>query len=138
MGGTRKDMERIEVSIDNIDLGVFDTFSGGARDSDDTKHRPGGMGEEESLGGPATRSNFTVGRLYRLERDHGQAKILDAKVGTGTVVAKRIKLTRAKVPYGDPITFTGTLKTYNHPEADSDSSDASMVTLEVTADGPIS
>jgi hypothetical protein len=134
----RQDQERVEVSVAGVDLGVFDTFSGGEADSDDTKHRPGGMGESESLGGFRERGNFTVGRLYRLERDHGQAKFLDGQVGRGEVVAKRIMLDRDKVPVGDPITFTGTLKTFNHPEHDSNSADPKMVTLEVTADGPIS
>jgi hypothetical protein len=138
MGGTRQDMERCEVSVDGIPLGIFDTFSGGEADSDDTKHRSGGMGDEESLGGPRTRANFTVSRLYRLERDHGQAKMLDAAVGRGEVVAVRTMLDRDKVPFGDPITFTGTLKTFNHPEHDANSSDPKMVSLEVTADGPIS
>ena len=135
---SRQDQERVEVSIDGEDYGVFDSFSGGGADSEDTKHRPGGMGDEESLGGPRTRDNFTVSRLYKLERDHGQAKKLDAKVGSGKVVAKRIMLDRQKNPVGEPITFTGTLKAFTHPEHDSTSADKKMVELEVTADGPIS
>jgi hypothetical protein len=135
---SRQDQERVTVNVAGRDLGVWDTFSGGEADSDDTKHRPGGMGEEEALGGFRTRENFTVTRLYRLERDHGLAKFLDDQVSRGRVVATRTMLDRDRVPIGEPITFTGILKTFTHPEHDSNSSDKKMVSLEVTPDGPIS
>lgn len=135
---SRQDQERVTVNVAGRDIGVFDSFSGGAADSEDSKDRPGGMGEEESLGGVRTRSNFTVGRRYKLERDHGLAKFLDSQVGRGRVVATRQMLDLDRTPVGEPITFTGMLKTFNHPEHDSNSSDKKTVTLEVTADGPIS
>lgn len=135
---SRQDQERCTVNVAGIDLGVFSSFSGGNADSDDTKDRPGGMGDEEALGGFRTRTNFTVGRRYKLERDHPLAKILDNQVGIGKVVCVRTMLNRDKTPVADPITFTGILKTFNHPEHDSNSADKKNVTLEVTADGPIS
>lgn len=135
---SRQDQERVEVNVGGRDLGVFDTFAGGANDSDDTKHRPGGMGPSEALGGFGNRDNFTVSRLYKLERDHPLAKFLDGQVGIGTVVAKRIMLSRDRTPVGDPITYTGVLKTFTPAEHDSNSADPKMFSLEVTADGAIS
>lgn len=135
---SRTDQERCTVNIGGRDLGVFDMFSGGEADSDDTKHRGGGMGPEESLGGPRSRGDFTLSRLYKLERDHGLAKFLDSQAGNGKVVATRTMLTRDRVATGEPITFTGTLKTFNHPDHDSNSSDKKMVSMVVSADEPIS
>lgn len=138
MAGSRQDMERVTVTVADRALGVWDTFSGGEADSDDTQHRPGGMGEQESLGGPKTRGNFTISRNYRLERDHPIAKWLDSQAGIGRVVAVRQYLNPDKTPAGEPVTYTGTLKSVTPPDHDSNSSDAAMLSIEVTADGPIS
>lgn len=134
----RTDQERVTVRVDDIDCGVFDSFSGGGSTADDTKNRPGGMGPEESLGGPISRDAFTVGRLYKLERDHGLFKVLDSKTGAGRVVAVRQKLNRDRSPFGDPTTYTGTLMKVTPPDHDSNSGDRSVFTLEVSADEPIS
>lgn len=135
---SRTDQERVTVKIDGIDLGVWDAFEGGAAKADDTKNRPGGMGPEESLGGPKSRDSFTVSRNYKLERDHPLAKLLDLKVGSGRVVATRTMLNRDRSAAPDPITFTGTLMAFTHPNHDSNSGDKKTVSLEVSADEPIS
>ena len=134
----RTDQERVTVRVDDIDCGVFQTFSGGGTAADDTKNRPGGMGPEESLGGPVSRDAFTVGRLYKLERDHGLFKTLDAKTGSGRVVAVRQKLNKDRSAFGDPITYTGTLIKVTPPDHDSNASDRAEFSLEVSADEPIS
>jgi hypothetical protein len=133
----RTDQERVTVRVDDLDLGVFQTFSGGGTAADDTKNRPGGMGPEESLGGPVSRDAFTVGRLYKLERDHPIYKVLDQKTGAARVVAVRQKLNRDRTPFGDPITYTGTLIKVTPPDHDSNASDRAEFTLEVSADEPI-
>lgn len=134
----RVDQERITVRVDDLDLGVFQTFSGGGAAADDTKNRPGGMGPEESLGGPVSRDAFTVGRLYKLDRDHGLFKVLDGKTGSGRVVANRQKLNKDRSTFGDPITYTGTLIKVTPPDSDSNASDRAEFMLEVSADEPIS
>lgn len=95
------------------------------------------MGPEESLGGPVSRDAFTVGRLYKLERDHPLFKPLDAKCGSGKVVAVRQKLAKDRSAVGDPITYTGTLIKVSPPDHDSNASDRAEFTLEVSADEPI-
>jgi hypothetical protein len=139
---SRTDQERCSVVIvgngETLDLGVMDMFEGGAAKADAQKHRPGGMGPEESLGGPVSREDFTLQRLYKLERDHPLVKKLDRMVGVGAVTAKRLMLDRDRTPSGDPITFTGTLIGFVHPDHDSNSADKKMVALEVSADEPIS
>ena len=138
MAGSRVDQESIHVVVDGIDLGVFQTFAGGASKADDTKNRPGAMGKEESLGGPVSRDPFTVSRVYDLERDHGLMKVLDAKVGAGVGSVSRTKLSRTGTPVGSPIGYTGVLISYAMPDADSNSSDRAEFTLEFSADEAIS
>ena len=134
----RTDQEKVDVRVDDMDLGTFQTFSGGGTAADDTKNRPGGMGPEESLGGPVSRDAFTVGRLYKLERDHPIFKTLDAKTGSARVIAVRQKLNKDRSAFGDPITYTGTLIKVTPPDHDSNASDRAEFSLEVSADEPIS
>lgn len=142
MSGSRVDQERVTITIvglgQTLNLGVFDSFNGGAKKGETTKHRPGGMGKQISLGGASTRDDFTTGRLYDLERDHPYMKRLDALVNIGEVTAVRQKLNPDKTPAGEPITYTGTLSGYVMPDHDSDSSEKAMFTLEVSADEDIS
>jgi hypothetical protein len=134
--------ERVTVSVTGngitLNLGVFDTFTGGAHKSENQKHRPGSMGTRKALGGPGDRDDFSVGRLYELLRDHPHIKTLDNLVGIGQVHASRQKLNPDKSPAGEPINYTGTLIGVNYPDHDSDSSDKAMFTLDVSADEPIS
>lgn len=135
---SRKDQERVTVSVDGKDLGVWDMFTGGATDSSETRHRPGGMAPEVSLGGAQTITNFTLQRLYSLERDHPIYKWLQGRAGIGSVVAKRTMLTRDRAVSGDPITFTGILKTVTPADHDSNAADRKMLSLEVVPDGAVS
>lgn len=96
------------------------------------------MGPEESLGGPISRDAFILGRLYKLERDHPHYKKLDAKTGSGRVVAVRQKLNRDRSAFGDPITYTGTLIKVTPPDHDSNEGGRAEFSLEVSADEPIS
>lgn len=125
----------VTVSADDVDLGTFDKFSGGDGDSEETKYPPGGMGPEESLGGRQTRENFTVGRRYKLERDHPIFAWLDSRRGKATIVAARQPLDTDGNPYGKPTIFTGNLKKVTGPEHDSTSSEVAKLELEVTPGG---
>lgn len=137
MAGTRVDQERIKVTVDGRDLGIFDSFSGGGAQSDDTKYRPGGMGLEVSLGGTKSRDAITVGRLLDTERDLPLIKWLDERAGSGQVGIVRQFLNRDKSPAGSPVNYTGTLMKTTLPDHDSTSSDAAIFTLEVSADEAI-
>jgi hypothetical protein len=138
MSGSRVDQERIKVVVGGIDLGIFQTFAGGSVSSDDTKNRPGGMGDEESLGGPKSRDAFTLSRVLDLESDLPLFKTLDAMCGSARVTASRQKLRKDKSPIGDPIVYTGTLMKVSPPDSDSNASDRAEFTLEVSADEAIS
>ena len=138
---SRVDQEKVTVFVEAPNLGalgVFQTFSGGALKSDDTKNRPGGMAGEESLGGVPSRDPITVTRNYKVERDHPLIKRLDNAVGKAKVTIVRQVLDRDKTPKGEPITYTGILMNCTPGDHDSASADAKMLSLEISADEPIS
>lgn len=133
-------MERIQVTIDGDDWGIFDSWKGGESDSNETRHRPGGMGVERSLGGMLTIGNATIERNYELERDHAKAHNfqVQGRAGKARIVAQRQRLDLDGNPFGEPATYTGIVKTLTPPESDSMSDDAAMLSIEFTPDGAIS
>lgn len=125
----------VTVTADGIPLGTFDSFEGGDGDSEENKYPPGGMGDEESLGGRQTRDNFTVGRRYKPERDHPIFAWLDSRRGKAEIVASKQILDRDKNPFGAPTVYRGTLKKVSGPKHDSTSNDVAKLMLECTAAG---
>lgn len=134
---SRMDQYAVAVTVGETDLGIFDKMSGGAKDSNERKYKPGGLAPEVSLGGQATVTNITVERLYVRERDHNELPMLLAAVGKARVSIKKQPLDADGAPYGSPVVYTGVLKQVTPPEVDSESSDPAMLSLEVTPEGAI-
>lgn len=118
-------------------LGTFDKRSGGNAGSENTKYPPGGMEPEISLGGRQTTEDVTAARLYKRERDRALIGALLAARGVASMSISDQALDRSKNPYGDPVTFTGTLGEVQYPDADSESDDAALLTLVMNADAGI-
>jgi hypothetical protein len=119
---TREDTWLLTVNVDGRDLGVFDTLSGGELDSEESKYQPGGMAAEISLGGRKTIGNVTIGRYCDRTR---AARITIGQTPLDPMGARA----------GEPLTYTGTLKTVTPPDVDSTGTDAAQLTLEATIDG---
>lgn len=135
---TREDTWLVSLAIDGRDLEVWDKWSGGEIDSDESKYRPGGMAAEVSLGGTRTLGEITIGREYDFLRDHPLVPWLFNRVGSGRCVMGRQPLDVNGVPQGSPTTYTGTLKTLTLPDIDSMSNDAAIIELAITPDGTVS
>jgi len=144
-GPTRSDTWEITVQIQNIlhpqrimlDTGVWDKKEGGQVDSEETKYPPGGMKPEVSLGGRQTVENVTLRRLYRLVRDHQDlSRVLIAGAGKARVTVAQQPLDIEGNVFGRPIVWSGILKRAAFPDVDSENSDAALVELEITPDGP--
>jgi hypothetical protein len=76
-------------------IGTFDTHSGGERSATDTKHRPGGSADEISYGGPASRGNVTLSRVFdAVKGDTALYKKLDTMVGRARVSSRSSRSTR--------------------------------------------
>jgi hypothetical protein len=134
----RQDQRNVTVKVQRADstwrdLGVFDRKSGGQTDSEETKHRPGGMGPEESLGGFVTMENVVVSRVPRPNVDTGDLLgFLRARVGKAQAQVTEQFLDADGNPIGNPQVFGGILKRVTTPEHDSSSSDKAWLELEVS------
>jgi hypothetical protein len=125
----------VKLTIDNKDFETWDRLEGGAVDSEERKYRPGGMAEQVSLGGSKTTGNLTLSRLYMLDRDHGLFLELVGKVGKGECKVVKQPLTSEGEPQGDPITYSGVLKSVTPPNHNSESDDAAMIEIEISTAG---
>jgi hypothetical protein len=136
----RRDQYLINVYVDYPglgDLGTFDTLTGGEVDSEELKYRPGGMAEAVSLGGTKTINNVVAGKMFEYDTDLPKAHTLAKAVGRANVTVTKVHLDVDKNPYGARLVYTGKLKTVSFPEVDSESSEAGIMTLEVSCSGTL-
>jgi hypothetical protein len=132
---TREDTHNVTVTVDGRDLGIFDTKSGGELDSEENLYNPGGMVGQISIGGQATIGNVTVERYYDALRDHPLMTWLAARRGWARMSIGIAPRDPQGVVRGDPITYSGTLKTITPPELDSTGNDMAQWSIEMTCDG---
>ncbi len=133
----RADQYDVRVSIDGVDLGTFDKFTGGEVDSEETTYKPGAMGPRVALGGSVNVGNVTVSRLFDLDRDGQLVHWLISRAGKGDGVISKQTLDVDGNAYGRGLTYRGRLKQVNPPEHDSESSDAALIELEFTPTGAV-
>ena len=125
----------IGVSIDGVP--VFDrwaTASGGVLTASDSKTRPGGMGDEVSLGGPATRSDLTC-TIQMTDIVAAQHKALENKINhRGQVTITWLDLaTKQPIP-GSTFSRVGVVKEVSEPGGDANSNTVGMYTVVLSCD----
>lgn len=133
----RNDQYANTVTIDGRPLGIFDTMGGGEADSEESLYNPGGMAPAVSLGGRQTVGAVTVGRLYRLDRDHDLVRWLMSRRGKARATVSRQPLDVDGNPFGAPLVYTGTLKTVTPPDTDSEDSGPAIWTMTITTESDI-
>src|SRR5262245_32770066 len=119
---SRQDQYDVRVSVDGVDLGTFDTLTGGEIDSEETTYKPGAMGSRISLGGSVNLSNATVEGLYALPPDPPPVHWLTSRAGKGWAVVSKQPLDVDGNVFGRSPTSQGRLKQVTPPEHDSESS----------------
>jgi len=134
---SRKDNYRVYAVVIGADgqpkdIGLFETWSGGDGDSDDTPYREGD-GNETNLGGKPSRDPITIGRLVKPERDVPIYPWLDSRRGKAEAIFTKQYVDDEENPIGKPISRRGKLKKVTDPEADKNSSDPSTFSLEMGA-----
>ena len=134
---SRSDQYSVSLIVGGTNLGVWDSLSGGTADSDESKHRAGGLGPEKALGGAPTTENVTVARLYDLNRDHANYHWLLGQRGRGSATVVKQPLDLDGNAFGRPVVYTGIVKSVQAPEHDSTSSDPGMITVEISTDASI-
>lgn len=130
---SREDQYALTVVVAGTNLGTFDKMTGGEIDSEETKYRPGNMGSQLSLGGYRVVGNPTVSRLFQHGRDNVQLALLVSQVGRGNMTIVKQPLDVDGHVVGRGLVYTGKLKSVNPPDADSESADAALIELEMTA-----
>jgi hypothetical protein len=136
----RRDQYKVLVKVDGVNTPVewiFDTMTGGDIDSEELKYRPGGMAESVSLGGTRSINNVVVGKMFDYGIDLTLAKALSDAVGRATVTVTKIHLDLDKHDVGKRLVYTGKLKNVAFPDVDSESSEAGIMTLEVSCSGTL-
>jgi hypothetical protein len=132
--GTRQDTFVLRVHLKGVPLGVWDKKTGGAIDSDDIKYYPGGMQPPIALGGKKTTDNITLQRNYDRHDDHDKINTILNAVGGIITIAQR-PMDPDGNEYGKTVTWAGRLKRVEVPDVDSESTTASLVTIEAVIDG---
>ncbi len=121
--------------VDGNPIGVFDTFSGGEPSAEVAKHRPGGMGGENSYVALPSYGDATIGRELDKVRDLELYRTLLGRVGRAEASLSKQVLDDTGAPVGKPFTYTGRLSAMSDPEFDSTSSDPSMFELTFVVTG---
>src|SRR4051794_6541107 len=112
----REDQAAIHVTIDGKPYGdSWNTAAGGNLAADAQKARAGGMGQEVSVGGPASRGDLTVG-IHMSDIVATWHPEIENKVGHGEVKVSLVWLDQQRVPTGMVSTRSGTLQAANLPD----------------------
>jgi hypothetical protein len=128
---SRKNNYRVYATIDGRDLGLFETWSGGDGDSEETTYTEGN-GSRIPLGGMQTRDGLTIGRRFDSARDLPIKDWLDNTRGRKDGVFTKQYVDDEENPVGKPITRRVKIKKVTDPEADKNSSDVSTFEIETT------
>lgn len=130
----REDQALIQVSVNGVPFGdSWATAEGGGLEADSSKTRPGGMGKEVSVGGPASREDLTV-TIQFTDIVAGWHSILENNVGVGRVKVAVTWLSPQRLPTGPSHTRVGSLKSVAQPDADSGGNEQGFYTLVVDCD----
>jgi hypothetical protein len=126
---------RASITGATTDYGLFDSYTGGGSDSDETKYT--GVDEVQRTSVSENQdSNPTVAREYRRARDADIVRSRRSKIGEAVTVIPEDKDDDGNWQQNDaPI--KGLIKTITGPEGDSNSNDTAMLTIVVSAGEPI-
>ena len=130
----REDQFRIHVQVDGVnypEVTSWSTMTGGDIDSEDTKVRPGGMLPQISLGGPTTRSDVVVERLYSTGL-HPYLVQLENVAGRAAMRVSATPLDANGNPDGGTVTYHGLLKTVKSPDKNANGQAAAFLTLTMS------
>ena len=133
--GTRQDTFVVRLTVNGADFGVWDKKTGGELDSEATIYFPGGMRQQQDLGGRKNAGNVTLQRLYDRIDDHDRISILLNASGRGKVTVSQRPMDENANEYGKSIVWNGRLKRVSPPDVDSESSTAALIEVEVSVKG---
>jgi hypothetical protein len=133
----REDQADIHVTVDGKAYGdgnSWATYSGGALTAADAKTRPGGMGKEIDIGGPASRSDATV-TIQNSDKMVAQHPQLEDRVGKGKAICsiQYLDIEGVAIP-GASFRVVGRLKEAALPDYNYDSGTQGMYQVVIGCD----
>jgi len=136
----REDMAHITVTVMN-EAGAWVQYGdswysveGGNLESDDSKTRPGGMGDEVSIGGPSSRDDITC-TIQLTDVVIGWHKALERAVKFDAPAQVQYQFKdRLRNSYPVTHTVTGTLKSAFMPDMDTGGNEAAMYSVILSCD----
>ena len=129
----REDQASISVTINGTKYGdSWKEVEGGNLEADDAKTRPGGMGKEVAVGGPASRDDLTV-RTQMSDITALWNGTLEPLVGNARVSVGISWLGPDRSPLGSGTTRQGILKAVNLPDM-GDGADVGLYEIVVSCD----
>jgi hypothetical protein len=113
--------------------GAWKTVAGGGLTSENTKNRPGGMGQEETIPGVPTREDLTITREYNTARDAalvGPGGFFETAQKNGVDCAVTVQdLGRDAQPIGPAKVYRGTITSSSRADRDSESNEVDTLTV---------
>lgn len=133
IGGTEQS-ELVTVVVDNVSLGIFDTWSGGDSSAPNAQYRSGGQLNQTSYRTLPKFSMVTVGRVLNLAVDWELIRTLKNKAGlvAGSVTLQPLDATLNV--YGNSWTASGLFLGTKGVKGDSNSESLQMFELDFSVD----
>lgn len=130
----REDQADIRVTVNGVSYGdSWNEIEGGNLEADNAKARPGGMGGEVDVGGPATRGDLTV-RIQMTDIVANWHPTFETAIRNGWRARVGVSfLSPDRTPNGSGLTRQGTVKAANLPDMGS-GADVSMYELVIGMD----
>jgi hypothetical protein len=122
------------LSVNGVDYGIFDKFSGGDVTATANKHRPGGMGPEITYLSLPTYSDVTLTKVYETQKDHDRVGTLHDLAGRALASVTLQPLDDQGNPWGTPRTYQGRLVAVKDGGTDSMSNAARMFEVDISVE----
>lgn len=116
-------------------FGIMRTRTGGGKEGDNQKVRPGGMAPPEAFAGTYEFGDVECERLVRHGTDSGLVqKAWDLHAERFDIYEQPLD-SKKRAGFHRPVGYTGLLNTSTPPEYDADGNDPSTLTMAFTIDG---
>lgn len=132
----RQQQSRLTLTVDGVNLGVWEDKTGGDTDSNSAQYNLGGMGPRISLGGSQQVNNVVVTKLQDADIQ-ARIKWLRSRAGRGAAVVIDQPVDDEGTAWGEPEVFSGVLKRVKSSDRSASSNNAATVDAEIEINGSV-
>lgn len=131
---SRQDQHITTVSLDGVQLGAFESKTGGDSDSNTIEWQQAGMAGQITLGGAPMTANVVLSRLEDAQII-ALKKWVRSRAGKGVATVTEQILDDDGFPFGDPDVYQGLLKRAKGSDRNSNSNTAAEFEIEIVVNG---